>query len=96
MTPSPSFCRFVVLDFETTGLEPSYGARVIEVSAREVVNGEPRRRIRHRNAAIREDLGITPLFERSRRSRRTARIHGEDCNGSAPRNPFSSRKQDIC
>ncbi|WP_158516168.1 3'-5' exonuclease [Bosea vaviloviae] len=31
--------RFVVLDFETTGLSPSMGARVIEVSAREVVDG---------------------------------------------------------
>ena len=33
--------RFVVLDFETTGLSPREGARVIEVSAREVVDGEP-------------------------------------------------------
>jgi len=31
--------RFVVLDFETTGLNPDYGARVIEVSAREIVDG---------------------------------------------------------
>lgn len=31
--------RFVVLDFETTGLSPAMGARVIEVSAREVVDG---------------------------------------------------------
>jgi DNA polymerase-3 subunit epsilon len=31
--------RFVVLDFETTGLSPGGGARVIEVSAREVVDG---------------------------------------------------------
>jgi DNA polymerase-3 subunit epsilon len=31
--------RFVVLDFETTGLSPQGGARVIEVSAREVVDG---------------------------------------------------------
>jgi DNA polymerase-3 subunit epsilon len=31
--------RFVVLDFETTGLSPRGGARVIEVSAREVVDG---------------------------------------------------------
>jgi DNA polymerase-3 subunit epsilon len=31
--------RFVVLDFETTGLSPATGARVIEVSAREVVDG---------------------------------------------------------
>lgn len=31
--------RFVVLDFETTGLSPAAGARVIEVSAREVVDG---------------------------------------------------------
>jgi DNA polymerase-3 subunit epsilon len=37
--------RFVVLDFETTGLEPAYGATVIEVSAREVVNGEPGREL---------------------------------------------------
>ena len=32
--------RFVVLDFETTGLSPVMGARVIEVSAREVVDGQ--------------------------------------------------------
>lgn len=31
--------RFIVLDFETTGLSPAQGARVIEVSAREVVDG---------------------------------------------------------
>jgi DNA polymerase-3 subunit epsilon len=31
--------RFVVLDFETTGLNPFDGARVIEVSAREIVDG---------------------------------------------------------
>ncbi len=31
--------RFVVLDFETTGLSPAQGARVIEVSAREVIDG---------------------------------------------------------
>jgi DNA polymerase-3 subunit epsilon len=31
--------RFVVLDFETTGVSPGGGARVIEVSAREVVDG---------------------------------------------------------
>lgn len=31
--------RFIVLDFETTGLSPAMGARVIEVSAREVVDG---------------------------------------------------------
>lgn len=31
--------RFVVLDFETTGLSPALGARVIEVSAREVLDG---------------------------------------------------------
>lgn len=31
--------RFVVLDFETTGLSPAMGARVIELSAREVVDG---------------------------------------------------------
>ncbi len=31
--------RFVVLDFETTGLSPHAGSRVIEVSAREVVDG---------------------------------------------------------
>lgn len=31
--------RFVVLDFETTGLSPTTGARVIELSAREVVDG---------------------------------------------------------
>ena len=31
--------RFVVLDFETTGLSPAMGARVIEVSARELVDG---------------------------------------------------------
>jgi DNA polymerase-3 subunit epsilon len=31
--------RFVVLDFETTGLSPHAGARVIEVSAREVIDG---------------------------------------------------------
>src|SRR3712207_5471136 len=31
--------RFVVLDFETTGLSPHGGARVIEVSPREVVDG---------------------------------------------------------
>lgn len=31
--------RFVVLDFETTGLSPAMGARVIEMSAREVVDG---------------------------------------------------------
>ncbi|KFC70118.1 DNA polymerase III, epsilon subunit [Bosea sp. LC85] len=31
--------RFVVLDFETTGLSPAMGARVIEVSAREVLDG---------------------------------------------------------
>jgi DNA polymerase-3 subunit epsilon len=31
--------RFVVLDFETTGLSPQGGAQVIEVSAREVVDG---------------------------------------------------------
>ncbi|WP_377846778.1 PolC-type DNA polymerase III [Bosea sp. UC22_33] len=30
--------RFVVLDFETTGLSPAVGARVIEVSAREVID----------------------------------------------------------
>jgi DNA polymerase-3 subunit epsilon len=35
--------RFVVLDFETTGLSPAMGARVIEVSAREVVDGRPGR-----------------------------------------------------
>lgn len=34
--------RFVVLDFETTGLNPIYGARVIEVSAREIVDGQLR------------------------------------------------------
>ena len=32
--------RFIVLDFETTGLMPAQGARVIEVSAREIVDGE--------------------------------------------------------
>lgn len=32
--------RFVVLDFETTGLSPALGARVIEVSAREVIDGQ--------------------------------------------------------
>jgi len=37
--------RFVVLDFETTGLDPAYGARIIEVSAREIVNGEPQREL---------------------------------------------------
>ena len=37
--------RFVVLDFETTGIEPTFGSRVIEVSAREVVNGEPGREL---------------------------------------------------
>jgi DNA polymerase-3 subunit epsilon len=31
--------RIVILDFETTGLNPDYGARVIEVSAREIVDG---------------------------------------------------------
>ncbi|HEV7334660.1 MAG TPA: 3'-5' exonuclease [Bosea sp. (in: a-proteobacteria)] len=31
--------RFVVLDFETTGLSPALGARVIEVSAREIIDG---------------------------------------------------------
>ena len=31
--------RFVVLDFETTGLSPTLGARVIEVSAREIIDG---------------------------------------------------------
>jgi DNA polymerase-3 subunit epsilon len=31
--------RFVILDFETTGLSPAEGARVIEVSAREVIDG---------------------------------------------------------
>lgn len=31
--------RFVVLDFETTGLSPAMGARVIEVSAREIIDG---------------------------------------------------------
>ncbi|WP_054144628.1 3'-5' exonuclease [Bosea sp. AAP35] len=31
--------RFVVLDFETTGISPAQGARIIEVSAREVVDG---------------------------------------------------------
>lgn len=31
--------RFVVLDFETTGLNPAHGARVIEVSAREIIDG---------------------------------------------------------
>lgn len=31
--------RFVVLDFETTGISPFQGARVIEVSAREIVDG---------------------------------------------------------
>lgn len=31
--------RFVVLDFETTGLSPFLGARVIEVSAREIIDG---------------------------------------------------------
>ena len=30
--------RFIILDFETTGLSPHGGARVIEVSAREVVD----------------------------------------------------------
>lgn len=34
--------RFVVLDFETTGVSPAMGARVIELSAREVVDGRPR------------------------------------------------------
>lgn len=37
--------RFVVLDFETTGLSPDQGARIIEVSAREIVDGEPRREL---------------------------------------------------
>ena len=32
--------RYVVLDFETTGLSARQGARVIEVSAREVVDGK--------------------------------------------------------
>lgn len=31
--------RFVVLDFETTGMSPALGARVIEISAREIVDG---------------------------------------------------------
>jgi len=31
--------RFVVLDFETTGISPAQGARIIEVSAREIVDG---------------------------------------------------------
>ena len=31
----------MVLDFETTGLSPREGARVIEVSAREVIDGRP-------------------------------------------------------
>jgi DNA polymerase-3 subunit epsilon len=31
--------RYVVLDFETTGLSPALGARVIEVSAREIIDG---------------------------------------------------------
>jgi len=31
----------VMLDFETTGLSPGEGARVIEVSAREVIDGRP-------------------------------------------------------
>ena len=31
--------RFVVLDFETTGLSPANGARIIEVSAREIIDG---------------------------------------------------------
>jgi DNA polymerase-3 subunit epsilon len=31
--------RFIILDFETTGLSPAEGARVIEVSAREVIDG---------------------------------------------------------
>lgn len=37
--------RFVVLDFETTGLSPERGARVIEVSAREFVGGRSGREI---------------------------------------------------
>ncbi len=31
--------RFVILDFETTGLSPAGGARAIEVSAREFIDG---------------------------------------------------------
>jgi len=31
--------RFLVLDFETTGLSPANGARIIEVSAREIIDG---------------------------------------------------------
>lgn len=37
--------RFVVLDFETTGLSPERGARIIEVSAREFVGGRSGREI---------------------------------------------------
>lgn len=32
--------RIVVFDFETTGLSPAHGARIIEISARELIDGE--------------------------------------------------------
>lgn len=42
----PDVSRFVVLDFETTGLSPDYGAEVIEISAREVVGGIEKQELR--------------------------------------------------
>ncbi len=54
--------RFVVLDFETTGISPAQGARIIEVSAREIVDGRAGREFATLvDPGVRVPLEITQL-----------------------------------
>ena len=63
----PGVMRQVVLDTETTGLDPGLGHRIIEIGAREIVDRRPTERVFHQyinpdreiDTAAREVHGIT-------------------------------------